>query len=170
MMVTTAIGYGMGKKDFERVNCVRAFLGECSDPLERIVKLECNLDDMTGEEIGFAMERLFAAGARDVYTQGIGMKKSRPGVMLSVICAPDDADRLAAEIMKHTTTLGIRRQGMDRYFLRRHIETAETTYGPVRVKKASGMGVEKSKAEYDDLAALAVRNGVPLKEIRDSIR
>ena len=170
VMVTTAIGYGMGKKDFERANCVRAFLGECSDPLERIVKLECNLDDMTGEEIGFAMERLFAAGARDVYTQGIGMKKSRPGVMLNVICAPDDADRLAAEIMKHTTTLGIRRQGMDRYFLRRHIETAETTYGPVRVKKASGMGVEKSKAEYDDLAALAVRNGVPLKEIRDSIR
>ena len=170
VMVTTAIGYGMGKKDFERANCVRAFLGNCEDMLERIVRLECNLDDMTGEEIGFAMERLFAAGALDVYTQGIGMKKSRPGVLLNVICVPEDADRLAAEIMKHTTTLGVRRQRMDRYVLRRRIETVETPYGAVRIKRASGMGVEKSKAEYDDLAALAVQEGVPLKEIRNSIR
>ena len=169
VMTVSAIGYGMGKKDFERANCLRAFLGNCEDLRERIVKLECNLDDMTGEDIGFAMERLFAAGARDVYTQPIGMKKSRPGVMLSVICLPEDADGLAAEIMKHTTTLGIRRQRMDRYVLQRSVETVETKYGPVRVKKASGMGVERSKPEYDDLADLAVKQGISMEEIRKRI-
>ena len=124
---------------------------------------------MTGEEIGFAMEQLFREGARDVYTQAIGMKKSRPGVLLSVICLPEDADRLAALIMKHTTTLGIRRQDMDRYALERRIVTKETAFGPVRVKEAEGMGTQKQKAEYDDLAALAGENGLSLFEIRRSL-
>ena len=166
VMSTAAIGYGMGKKDFERANCVRAFLGDSQNQLEQITRLECNLDDMTGEEIGFAMERLFEAGARDVFTQSIGMKKSRPGVLLSVICLPDDADRLAAVMMKHTTTLGIRRQDMGRYTLGRSIETADTAYGPVRIKTASGMGVHRRKPEYDDLASLARKHGLSLHEIR----
>ena len=134
-----------------------------------IVKLECNLDDMTGEEIGFAMERLFSAGARDVFTQPIGMKKNRPGVMLSVICLPEDADSLAAVMMKHSTTLGIRRQDMTRYVLDRSVETVETPFGLVRVKKASGMGVTREKPEYDDLARLAQERGLSLDEIRRSL-
>ncbi len=166
VMAADAIGYGMGKKDFERANCVRVFLGESEDAGEQITRLECNLDDMTGEDIGFAMEQLFKAGARDVYTQPIGMKKNRPGVLLSVICLPDDADRLAAVMMKHTTTLGIRRQDLRRYVLDRSIETVDTPYGPVRVKVASGMGVRRRKAEYDDLAALAEREQVSLEQIR----
>ncbi len=166
VMTAGAIGYGMGKKDFERANCVRAFLGESAGERETITKLECNLDDMTGEEIGFAMARLFQAGALDVYTQAIGMKKSRPGVLLSVICLPENADQLAAEAMKHTTTLGIRRQDMSRYVLNRRVETIETPYGPVRVKAASGLGVEKAKVEYDDLAALAEKHGVTLNTVR----
>ena len=170
VMTTKAIGYGMGMKDFAQANCVRAFLGESQERREQVTKLECNLDDMTGEDIGFAMDRLFEAGARDVYTQAIGMKKNRPGVLLSVICMPEDADNLAAVIMKHTTTLGIRRQDMSRYGLRRRIETAETPYGPVRLKHAEGMGVKSCKAEYDDLAALANANGVSLNEIRRSIK
>ena len=170
VMATAAVGYGMGKKDFDQANCVRAFLGESEGERERITKLECNLDDMTGEEIGFALEQLFRAGARDAYTQPIGMKKSRPGVLLSVICMPEDADRLAAVMMKHTTTLGIRRQDLDRYALRRSIETVETPYGEIRVKRASGMGVERAKPEYDDLAALAEKHGVPLETIRKEIR
>ena len=169
VMTTEAIGYGMGKKDFERANCLRAFLGESEGPREEITKLECNLDDMTGEDIGFAAEQLFKAGARDVYTQAIGMKKSRPGVLLSVICLPEDADRLAAVLMKHTTTLGIRRQDMSRYALNRGIETLKTPYGPVRVKNASGMGVQRRKAEYDDLAALAEQYGLSLNELRKEI-
>lgn len=170
IMKTQAIGYGMGKKDFERANCVRAFLGESEGTREQITKLECNLDDMTGETIGFAMEQLFEAGARDVYTQAIGMKKSRPGVLLSVICMPEDADRLAAVMMKHTTTLGIRRQDLSRYVLSRSMDTVESAYGPVRIKKAEGMGVKRSKAEYEDLAELALQHGVSISEIIDSIR
>ena len=166
VMAAEAIGYGMGKKDFEQANCLRAFLGESESEREEITRLECNLDDMTGEEIGFAMEQLFRAGARDVYTQSIGMKKSRPAVLLSVICLPEEADRLAAVMMKHTSTLGIRRQDMSRYVLNRSVETVNTAYGPVRVKTASGMGVRRSKAEYDDLAALAEKNQVPLETIR----
>ena len=169
VMTTEAIGYGMGKKDFERANCLRAFLGESEGAREQIAKLECNLDDMTGEDIGFAMEQLFKAGAKDVYTQAIGMKKSRPGVLLSVICLPDDADRLAAVMMKHTTTLGIRRQDMSRYVLERSIETVQTPYGPVRVKTASGMGVQRRKAEYDNLASLAEKLNAPLESIRKSL-
>ena len=166
VMTSQAIGYGMGKKDFERANCVRAFLGESEGEREAVTKLECNLDDMTGEEIGFAMEQLFKASALDVYTQFIGMKKSRPGVLLSVICLPEDADHLAAEMMKHTSTLGIRRQDMSRYVLNRRVETIETSFGPVRVKIASGMGAEKKKAEYDDLKDLAEKHNVTLNTIR----
>ena len=169
-MVTRAIGYGMGKKDFEQANCVRAFLGETDGSLETVTKLECNLDDMTGEDIGFAMERLFAAGALDVYTQPIGMKKSRPGILLSVICRTEEADRMAETMMKHTTTLGIRRQDLTRYVLKRETETVSTTYGEIRVKHASGMGVERSKPEYEDLAAAAVSHNVPLSTVREALR
>ena len=166
VMATSAIGCGMGKKDFPRANCVRAFLGESEGKREDITRLECNVDDMTGEAIGYAMDQLFKAGARDVYTQPIGMKKSRPGIMLCVICLPEDADRLAGVMMKHTTTLGIRRQDMTRYTLTRRVQTVDTPYGPIRVKTAKGMGVTRRKAEYDDLAALAEKNGVSLDAVR----
>ncbi len=170
VMRVEKIGYGMGKKDFERANCVRAFLGESAGQMQQITRLECNLDDMTGEELGFAMEQLFKAGARDVYTQPISMKKSRPGVMLCAICLPQDADGLAEVMMKHTTTLGIRRQDMARYALAREIETRQSPYGPVRIKRASGMGVNRQKAEYEDLARLAEENGLSLDEVRRSIQ
>lgn len=170
VMKTSAIGYGMGKKDFEQANCVRAFLGESEGWRDLITKLECSLDDMTGEDVGFAMEQLFQAGARDVTTQAVGMKKNRPGVLLTVLCLPQDADRLAAVMMKHTTTLGIRRQDMSRYLLKRGEETVSTAYGEVRVKHASGMGVDRSKPEYDDVAALAKRHGVSLEEIRRALK
>ena len=169
VMTVSAIGYGMGKKDFEQANCVRAFLGEREGEREKITKLECNLDDMTGEDIGFATEQLFTAGARDVYTQAIGMKKNRPGILLSVICLPEDADRLAEVMMKHTTTLGIRRADMSRYVLRRGEEKAETPYGEVRIKRAAGMGVERVKPEFEDLAALAREKGLALDEIRRTV-
>lgn len=170
VMAVRAIGYGMGKKDFEQANCVRAFLGDSEGERETVTKLECNLDDMTGEDIGFAMEQLFAAGAHDVYTQPIGMKKSRPGILLSVICRTADADRMAETVMKYTTTLGIRRQDMSRYVLHREIGTVNTAYGEVRVKRADGMGVQKEKAEYEDLAALAREHDVSLNAVREAVR
>ena len=169
VMTVEAVGYGMGKKDFEQANCVRAFLGESEGSRERAAKLECNLDDMTGEEIGFAMEQLFAAGARDVYTVPVGMKKNRPGILLTVICMAEDADRLAEVMMKHTSTLGIRRQDLSRYVLRREEKTVRTAYGEVRIKRAYGMGAEREKPEYEDLATLAREHHVPLKTIRDTV-
>ncbi|MCR4622865.1 MAG: nickel pincer cofactor biosynthesis protein LarC [Clostridiales bacterium] len=170
VMRTSAVGYGLGKKDFEQANCVRAFLGESEERLERITKLECNVDDMTGEDIGFAMEQLFQEGARDVYTQAVGMKKNRPGILLSVLCLPDDADRLAEVIMKHTSTLGVRRQDMSRYLLERHEKTVSTVYGDIRIKYAAGMGVDRVKPEYDDVAAAARKHGVSLEEIRRQLK
>ena len=170
VMRVGAIGYGMGKKDFEYANCVRAFLGESEGRREQITRLDCNLDDMTGEDLGFAMERLFEAGARDVYTQSIGMKKNRPGVLLSLICMPEDADRLAEVMMKHTTTLGIRRQDMTRYALKRHVTCVDTPCGSVRVKKVGGMGVEREKPEYDDIAAIAREKGLSLRQVREALK
>ena len=164
VLAVQKIGYGMGQKDFPRANCVRAFLGEAAGQLEEITRLECNLDDMTGEEIGFAMEQLFGAGARDVYTQPIGMKKNRPGILLSCICLRADADRLAEGMLRHTTSLGIRRQDMGRYVLSRQVEETDG----VRVKRAEGFGVQRRKAEYEDLAALARARGCSLMEAREA--
>ena len=165
-MATEKIGYGMGKKDFERANCVRAFLGESEGRREVITKLECNLDDMTGEEIGYAAERLFAAGAKDVYTTAIGMKKSRPGVLLSCVCGAEEADAVAEAMMKHTSTLGIRRWDGTRYVLPRRIDREETSFGPVRVKRAEGMGTRKEKAEYEDLIRIAADRNLDLRTLR----
>ena len=170
VMRVRGIGYGMGKKDFERANCVRAFWGETEGELELVTKLECNLDDMTGEDIAYAMEQLFQCGAREVFTQAVGMKKSRPGILLSVLCAREDADRMAEAVMKHTTTLGIRRMDMSRYALERRIEPVSTPCGEIRVKFASGMGVERSKPEFEDLAALAREKGVSIAQIRKEIK
>ena len=170
VMTVEAVGYGMGKRDFEQANCVRAFLGEAEDETELAVKLECNLDDMTGEDIGFAMGQLFAAGAADVFTTPVGMKKNRPGVLLTVICRTEDANRLAEVMMRNTSTLGIRRQDLKRYVLRRKIETVRTEYGDVRIKRAVGMGVERVKPEFDDLAALAEKHRVPLQVIREAVQ
>ena len=166
-MVTDAIGYGMGKKDFERPNCVRAMVGQTQDFCDDILELACNLDDMTGEEIGFAMEQLLTAGALDVFTTPIGMKKNRPGIMLTVLCALEDKDTLLPLIFRHTTTLGIRENRLHRYTLERRIETVQTPYGPVRQKIATGYGVERKKYEYEDLARLARENGVSLKDITE---
>lgn len=170
VMAVDRIGYGMGFKDFEQANCLRAFLGVSEAPREEIVKLECNLDDMTGEAIGYAMEVLFAAGARDVFTQPIGMKKSRPGILLSLVCLPEDADRLAGLMLKHTTTLGVRRQACSRYVLSRTSSTVETELGPVRVKTSAGMGICRQKGEYADLAANAAAHDVSIFEAEAALK
>ena len=160
------IGYGMGKKDFERANCVRAFLGQSAGAEDSVCLLSCNLDDMNGEEIGFAAERLLAAGARDVYTLPIGMKKGRPGVMLCVLCDPPESERFAAEIFRHTSTLGIRRETAARYVLSREETVRDTQYGPVRVKRSQGFGVVREKIEYEDLSRIARERDKSIRQIR----
>ena len=165
VMTVSAIGYGMGQKDFPAANCVRAMLGETADRRDAIVRLSCGVDDMTAEEIGFACQKLFECGALDVYTVPVGMKKGRPGTLIAVLCEPDDARRLAGEMFRHTSTLGVRSAVMERYVLARTVETVDTPLGPVRKKTASGYGVTKEKYEYDDLARLAKERGLSLKEV-----
>ena len=159
------LGYGMGKKDFEAANCVRAVLGEGDDSLEQVVEFTCNLDDISAERISFAMEQLFAAGAIEVYTVPVTMKKSRPGILLCVMCMESDREKILQTIFKHTTTLGIRENISNRYFLDRHIETLQTEFGPVRVKCAQGYGVKRRKFEYEDLAKIAREKGMSIDDV-----
>lgn len=162
-------GYGMGKKEFPRLNALRAFWGESDSGTEELLELACNLDDMTGEEIGFALSALLEAGALDAWTSPIGMKKNRPGVLLSCLCREERREELLRCLFRHTTTLGVRERRCARYALERTTETAHTPCGDVRVKVSQGWGVVRRKAEYDDLAALAKKNGVSLREIKDSV-
>lgn len=170
VMRTGAIGYGMGKKDFPAANCVRALLGERSAASDDVIELCCNIDDMTGEAIGYAFDKLFAAGALDVYTIPIGMKKSRPGHLLHVICREADKDALVRALFAHTTTIGIRENRFRRYALDRHIETIETSDGPVRRKCSTGYGVSREKFEHDDLARIADAQGLSLREAEARVR
>lgn len=164
-MTTDIIGYGMGKKDFSAPNCVRAMLGSAADEADRVAELCCNLDDMTGEAIGFATEQLLAAGALDVFTTPIYMKKNRPGVLLSVLCKPEEKEAFVRLLFRHTTTLGIRENILSRYTLTRRTETLQTPYGPVRQKIAEGYGITRSKYEYEDLSRIAREHDLALDEI-----
>ena len=226
MMKIQGIGYGMGKKDFGRANCVRAMLGEaegeehnarglaegsvcenvktefctdgsafekvkaksCADgnafenmktescangcearKTDEVCELCCNVDDMTGEALGYAMERLLEAGAKDVFTIPIGMKKSRPGILLCVLCAKEDKDKVVRIIFQHTTTIGIRETIERRYVLDRSVETVETPFGEMRRKVSYGYGVERSKLEYEDLARVAREIGLGLEELKANL-
>ena len=159
------IGVGTGSKDFETANVLRAFLGESEEPSsETVLELRCNLDDNTPEEIGFAMERLFEAGALDVFTAPIGMKKNRPGIMLTVLCKQEQREALLRCLFLHTGTLGVRENLCPRYTLRRSFRTVETEAGPVRVKRAEGFGILREKPEFEDLARIAREKGISLRQ------
>lgn len=162
-------GCGTGKKDFECANVVRAFIGETANDGEEIIELACNLDDMTPEELSFAMEELFTLGALDVYFTSIGMKKSRPGVKLTCMCRERQRKQMLECIFKHTTTLGVREYVCKRYELGRSEKTVRTQGGEVRVKTSSGYGAVREKAEYEDLAALARKSGKTIAQIRSEV-
>lgn len=169
VMKVEKIGYGMGNKDFEAMNGVRAMLGETADSRDSVAELCCNLDDMTPEAVGFAQERLLEAGALDVYTTAVGMKKNRPGVLLTCMCLMDDREKMVSLLFLHTSTLGIRESVCNRYTLFRSQRRVDTKYGPVRVKESSGWGAKRCKPEYDDVAKLAREHGVSLAEIEREI-
>lgn len=137
---------------------------------DEIIELSCNLDDITPEGVGFALEALLAEGALDAFTTAIGMKKSRPGIMLTCLCRPEDGEKMARLIFRHTTTLGIRETPCKRYALERSLEERETEYGPVRVKRAEGFGVSREKPEYEDLCKIARERGLSLEEVRKVIK
>ena len=158
------IGIGCGKKDFDQANIVRAMLGETPDSEDTVVELTCNLDDMTPEAIGFAMEELLAAGAVDVYTVPATMKKSRPGMILTCMCREPLRDKMIETLFRHTTTLGIRETLCNRYTLDREVRILQTPVGEIRQKISHGWGVDRDKYEYEDLARAARAHGISLAE------
>ena len=180
VMTVSSIGYGMGTKNFEAANCVRAFWGHTDDPAgaagdhieicNEVSEISCNLDDMTPEAIGFVQELLFKSGALDVYTIAIGMKKSRPGILLCCMCEKKNTDAITNLILRHTSTLGVRVSQTRRVVLRRTESSKETPYGMVRIKNASGNGFTKSKPEYEDIAKIAGDNDMTLTDVMDLLK
>lgn len=183
------IGYGTGSKDFAAANVVRAILGEPASLEEgntesedihkfnseknnledKIVEMNCNLDDITGEEIGYVTELLMESGAKDIYTIPVTAKKGRPGVILGVLCKPEDGKRLAEIIFMHTTTTGIRYTEKKRMLMERHSEVVHTKYGDVNVKVTEGYGAKKFKPEYEDLKRIAGEKNAALQDIKNSV-
>ena len=159
-------GFGMGTRDYGRANGLRAILGEEVERLPRVSELRCNLDDITAEDLAFAQELLLERGALDVYTQPLGMKKGRTGVMLSCLCEEEREAEFASLMLRHTPTLGLRVYHPERITLERRTERMQTEYGEVRIKYAAGHGVEKSKPEFEDLKRIARETGLSLSELR----
>ena len=169
-MIVERSGFGMGTRDYERVNGLRAIVGEAKARLPRVTELRCNLDDITAEDLAYAQELLLEHGALDVYTQPLGMKKGRMGVMLSCLCAEEREEEFARLMLKHTPTLGLRVYRPERITLARRTEKRETVLGEVTVKYAEGHGVRKSKPEFEDLKRLSQETGLSLSELRDRLR
>ncbi|MBD2436106.1 nickel pincer cofactor biosynthesis protein LarC [Nostoc sp. FACHB-110] len=182
-MTLKQVGLGAGTINLPIPNILRLWLGEStslqrditksqedSPTLETISVLETQIDDLNPQAIGYVFEALFAVGAVDVFTQAIGMKKSRPGILLTVICHPENLASCEAVLFRETTTLGIRRTTQQRAILQREIQQVETQYGTVRIKVAwQGEAAEKSitnvQPEYEDCAELARKHNLPWREI-----
>jgi uncharacterized protein (TIGR00299 family) protein len=171
-MTVQAIGYGAGQKDFDHANLLRILVGESTETnmallRDTIVLLETNIDDLSGESIGYCVERLWEAGALDVSLMTIQMKKGRPGVLLAVQTKPADADALEAIIFRETTTMGVRRQTLSRHLLPRESIEVPTTWGPVRgIVTTLPDGSKRFSPEYDDCRRIAREHRVLLSEIQ----
>jgi uncharacterized protein (DUF111 family) len=160
----------MGSKEFDQMNCLRAFYGDLGHagsegPAEgEVVELSCNLDDMTPEALAFAQQALLDEGALDAYTSPIVMKKGRMGASFTCLCHVGAKEKMAALIFKHTSTLGIKEYQCRRYTLERKRVRVETEHGAVAMKISSGYGAQKSKPEFDDIAKIARERGMSLEE------
>ncbi len=163
------IGMGAGKRESERSGILRAMVISPASDEEHIVKLECNVDDSSGEALGFAMERLFSEGARDVHYTQVYMKKSRPAYMLTVICMEGDVQRMEDIIFEETTTIGIRRIAMERTVMDRRMMTVDTSLGPVEVKVCTHGDVRKFYPEYECLSRICREKGIPYREAYDTV-
>ena len=165
-MATKAVGVGIGTKQFDQANCVRAFWGETREQANgEMIELVCNIDDMTPEALAFACARLLEQGALDVYTTPGTMKKGRAGHELTVLCSPEREADMAAHILAETTTNGLRVRRCGKYSLAPSFDQAQTPWGAVRIKRAEGYGVTHIKPEYEDVAKIAAEQGVPLSRV-----
>ena len=173
--VIKKIGMGAGKRTYERPGILRAMLisdgksEKCQGQQDRIYKLESNIDDCTGENLGFVMELLFEAGARDVHYFPVFMKKNRPAWQLNVLCSEEQIAKLEEIIFTHTTTIGIRRQCMERTILQREERQVETSLGLASVKICRMEGMVKIYPEYDSVSAICKRTGMPFSRVYEEI-
>ena len=168
LMNVIKCGYGTGNKNFESANVVKAVLGEVTDELisENVIELNCNVDDMSAEDMAYAAEVLLVNGAKDAFVTPVIMKKGRSGMLLTVLCSAVDKERFVSLIFKHTSTIGIRVKETERIILNRHEETVHTKLGDVRVKHSEGYGVKREKPEFEDLRKLADENNISVAEAR----
>lgn len=168
LMNVIKCGYGTGNKNFESANVVKAVLGEVTDELisENIIELNCNVDDMSAEDMAYATKALIENGAKDAFVTPVIMKKGRSGMLLTVLCSAVDKERFVSLIFKHTSTIGIRVKETERIILNRHEETVHTKLGDVRVKYSEGYGVKREKPEFEDLRKLAEENNISVAEAR----
>lgn len=174
-MRVQTVGYGFGQKELPWANLLRAWLGEpewrAGDERDHVVLLECNLDDTTGEMLGYAMERLFAADALDVWFTPVQMKKNRPGIVLSALAPPDRVEDLTQIVLQETSTLGLRVLPMERIVAERRIRQVETRWGGVQVKEKWMAGERRAiSPEYEDCADIAREQSVPLRQVFDAVR
>jgi uncharacterized protein (TIGR00299 family) protein len=173
-MVIESVGYGAGRSDFAVPNVTRVVIGTKMDDAgtdarapdgDDVVVLEANIDDMSPQHYELAAERVFAAGALDVWLTPITMKKGRPAITLSAMAAPRHEHAVARAMLTETTTIGVRVRTERRHVLRRALATVETPYGPVRVKRSGTNGETRTRAEYDDLLRIARERNLPLPEV-----
>lgn len=165
-MVVRATGYGAGKRVYKSSNTLRAMLlEEGAGNTDTVRLLECNLDDMTGEHLGYACELLLAAGALDVWCTAVTMKKSRPGQVLSVLCAPADEDRLTELMLTHTSTIGVRVSELRRHVMDRAFRQMDTPYGPLTVKDATYGEIKKTTVEYESARNISETCKIPIDQV-----
>lgn len=159
LITAEKIGIGVGSKELSSPNIIRAFLSN-QEEADTVTELNCNIDDMTGEEISFACDCLFEAGALDVFTTPVFMKKNRPAFLLTVICNNTDKEKLSKCILKNTKTLGIRINSCSRLILSRNVKTVNTPLGEIEVKYSSGYDTENVKIEYESIKNIARSNNL----------
>lgn len=158
-------GIGAGKREYGLPGILRIMLLEDQDSSDdTIIKLETDIDDCSGEALGYCMDQLFAAGARDVHFLPVFMKKNRPGYQLQVICTNRQAPQLENIIFRETTTIGIRRIAVERTVMTRKIKTVSTPWGDVRAKECEMDGIIKVYPEYEDVAAICRREDLPFEK------
>lgn len=179
LMIIENSGYGCGNKEFEAANVVKAVIGEivennCVDSnaelsenlRDSIMELRCNVDDMTGEELAYAVEVLFENGVKDAFVTPVVMKKGRSGFLLTVLCAENDKTKIAEVIFKHTSTIGIREYRLNRMVLDRKESVVDTEFGKVNIKESFGYGVKKIKPEFEDLKRISDEKNVSINEVK----
>jgi pyridinium-3,5-bisthiocarboxylic acid mononucleotide nickel chelatase len=171
MMKIESVGYGAGTREYPKFpNALRAVIGESEEAADRtpatVTVIEANIDDLNPQVFGYLMEKALAAGALDIFYMPAQMKKNRPGVLLTLLCAPADRERMCDLIFRETTTLGVRHRNEQREILKREFVTVETEYGPIRIKvsRAGDGRVMNASPEFEDCRAAAEKNGVGLRD------